>query len=381
MSFQRARGHADAPRDGRDRQRPVDMRFHQPDGAGQPRVVAVEAAERDQRLRVGRGARLIVDEDARHIERHRHAEPRADQMQHQVEGRRGAAGGEDRPVDDIAVGADVGARKGGGEILQILPVGRRGAAFQQAGARRAARCRPRCRRRRAPLVRPGGSLQRGPPSRSACRSRRWRSAHRSSASRRSARNGDRQAGGGDGRLAVDRDELPVEHGRAGDAVRGAQRIDRRGDAHDRRAGKHQQRQPERGSSERKMTWLRFSSSDFVKCEAWPRKAGDVAGTIHGRPNCPPAHASASTAGAGVGRGSPGARDCHAAGHEPRGLHHLRRHRLGRDAGPQPACAAFAEADRRFGDRRGQGGRGHRALPCARSRDRQAAPRRRASTAR
>jgi hypothetical protein len=26
-------------------------------------------------------------------------------------------------------------------------------------------------------------------------------------------------------------------------------------------------------------------------------------------------------------------------HEPRGLHHLRRHRLGRHAGPQPACAA------------------------------------------
>ena len=141
-------GHAGSPRDGRYRQGPVDMRFHQADGAGKPRVEAVEPAERDERLRVGGGARLVVDEDAGDIERHRHAEACAHQMQHQVEGRRGAAGGEHRPVDDIAVGADVGAGKGGGEILQILPVRRRGAPLEQAGARRAARCRPRCRRRR-----------------------------------------------------------------------------------------------------------------------------------------------------------------------------------------------------------------------------------------
>ena len=131
--LQRASSDAGAPRDRRDRQRLVDMRLHQPDRLGKPRVVAFEAAERDQRLRVGRGARLVVDEDARDIERHRHAEPRAHQMQHQVEGRRGAAGGEDRPVDDIAVGPHVGAGEGGGEILHVLPVRRRRAAFEQAG--------------------------------------------------------------------------------------------------------------------------------------------------------------------------------------------------------------------------------------------------------
>ena len=36
-------------------------------------------------------------------------------------------------------------------------------------------------------------------------------------------------------------------------------------------------------------------------------------------------------------------DIDAACHEPRGLHHLRRHRLGRHAGSQPACAALAQS--------------------------------------
>ena len=85
-------GDAGPPGDRGDGQRLVDMRLHQPDRLREPRIVAVEPAERDQRLRVGRGARLVVDEDAGDIERHGHAEPRADEMQHQVEGRRGAAG-------------------------------------------------------------------------------------------------------------------------------------------------------------------------------------------------------------------------------------------------------------------------------------------------
>ena len=117
-----------------DGQRRVDMRLHQPDRLGEPRIVAVEPAERDQRLRVGGGAGLVVDEDARDIERHGHAEPRADQMEHQVEGRRGAAGGEDRSVDDVAVGPHIVAGKGGGEILQVFPMGGGGAPFEQAGA-------------------------------------------------------------------------------------------------------------------------------------------------------------------------------------------------------------------------------------------------------
>ena len=37
------------------------------------------------------------------------------------------------PVDDVAVGAHVGLREGGGEILHVLPMGGRGAALEQAG--------------------------------------------------------------------------------------------------------------------------------------------------------------------------------------------------------------------------------------------------------
>ena len=109
------------------------MRLHQTDRLGKARVVALEAAERDQRLRIGRSTRLVVDEDAGDIERHRHAEARAHEMQHQVEGRRGAAGGEHRPVDDVAVGPDVGAGESRREILHVFPMGRRRAAFEQAG--------------------------------------------------------------------------------------------------------------------------------------------------------------------------------------------------------------------------------------------------------
>src|SRR3546814_2671151 len=72
----------------------------EPDGGGDARLVAGEAAEGDQRLSVGRRVRLVVDEDARHLEGQRIAEATADQVQHEVEGRRGAAAGEAAAVDD-----------------------------------------------------------------------------------------------------------------------------------------------------------------------------------------------------------------------------------------------------------------------------------------
>ena len=83
------------------------MGFHHADRLGKTGIVTVEASERDEGLGVGRPPRLIVDEQACDIERNGHAEARADEMEHEVERRRCAASGEDRSIDDIAVGADI----------------------------------------------------------------------------------------------------------------------------------------------------------------------------------------------------------------------------------------------------------------------------------
>src|SRR3546814_13343973 len=52
---------------------------------------------------------------------------------HEVEGRRGAAAGEAAAVDDEAVRAHCDLRKARGEVLEVLPMGRRRAAVEQAG--------------------------------------------------------------------------------------------------------------------------------------------------------------------------------------------------------------------------------------------------------
>src|SRR3546814_15001640 len=53
---------------------------------------------------------------------------------HEVEGRRGAAAGEAAAVDDEAVRAHCDLRKARGEVLEVLPMGRRRAAVEKAGA-------------------------------------------------------------------------------------------------------------------------------------------------------------------------------------------------------------------------------------------------------
>jgi hypothetical protein len=55
--------------------------------------------------------------------------------------------------------------------------------------------------------------------------------------------------------------------------------------------------------------------------------------------------------------------------EPRGLHHLCRHRVGQHAGPQPACAAQPQQIADSAIDAAKAGRGHRPLPRARPRDR------------
>src|SRR3546814_5052991 len=123
-----------APRDGSRGKGAVEARPQEPDGGGDARLVAGEAAEGDQGLSVGRRVRLGVDEDARHLEGQRIAEATADQVQHEVEGRRGAAAGEAAAVDDEAVRAHCDLRKARGEVLEVLPMGRRRAAVEKAGA-------------------------------------------------------------------------------------------------------------------------------------------------------------------------------------------------------------------------------------------------------
>jgi hypothetical protein len=54
----------------------------------------------------------------------------------------------------------------------------------------------------------------------------------------------------------------------------------------------------------------------------------------------------------------------AADHEPRGLHHLCRHRIGRHAGPQPACAPLAQGSPKAPSRRPRRGRRWCIAMCA-----------------
>lgn len=110
------------------------MGFHQPHGAGEAGIEAVEATERDQWLRVGCGAGLVVDEDRGDIERHRHAEARARGCG--VRSKVGEAPPlvKTRPVDDVAIGPHVNAGECDGKVLHVLPVGGGVAALQQAGA-------------------------------------------------------------------------------------------------------------------------------------------------------------------------------------------------------------------------------------------------------
>ena len=94
--------------------------------------MVIQAAKCDQRLGVFPGLSFLMDKHAGHVERGGDTKMRPHQIQHQIEGWRGAAGGEHRTVDDIAVTADIRVGIGGGEILKILPVRCRRASVQQS---------------------------------------------------------------------------------------------------------------------------------------------------------------------------------------------------------------------------------------------------------
>jgi hypothetical protein len=157
-------------------------------------------------------------------------------MQHKVEGGRGSARGEHRPVDHITVRAHIGARKGSREILHVFPVGRSRAPFQQSGA---------AEQPGAGLDAAAGARRLGDPAYPGNQRMRSLLARAKAADEDQhigffrcielAADGNRQAARGHGGLTVDGDDLPVEHRFAGHAVGGAQRVDRGCHAHQRRA--------------------------------------------------------------------------------------------------------------------------------------------------
>jgi hypothetical protein len=214
-------------------QRLVDMRLHQPDRLRQARVVAVEPAERDQRLRVGRGACLIVDEHL--ATSSATAMPSRERTRCSIRSKVGEAPPlrEDRTVDDVAVGAHVGVGKGGGEILQIFPM-----VVAARPSSKPARPSSQPPASTPPTAAPSRALRMpceqvaGVPYR-ACRSRRPPSARRLAVRRRSFRS--TATGRPDVVTAACRlaRRASSRNRSAGDAVCGAQRIDCRGDAHDR----------------------------------------------------------------------------------------------------------------------------------------------------
>ena len=235
------------------------LSFHHAHRGREPRVVLVEAAERDQRLRVGARVGLLVDEDAGDIEGRRHAVAHAYQMQHEVEGRRGAARGEGVGVDDVAVGNDLDVREGGGEILEVFPVGRHAPSLQQAGAgeqpgaRFDAAGHGRGRRGPADLRKKHAPVD----GRGAEAGNHGEDVGAPGGIEAFARN--RHAAGSGNGCAIGRDQPPAEDLALLDPVGGAQRIDRGGDRHDRRA-----RQDEEGDVQARAGGIE-DGGGFVMC--------------------------------------------------------------------------------------------------------------------
>eukprot|EP01136_Pigoraptor_vietnamica_P006590 Opistho-1_new@39680 len=112
--------------------RPLDRRIHQPGGAGERRVLLLDAGGQRQRLAVAAGARPLHHELVRHLGGDALAVARLDQRQHQVERRDAAGAGEPVAVDDEQV---LGERNLG-ELLadrrEVLPVDGGAVAVEEA---------------------------------------------------------------------------------------------------------------------------------------------------------------------------------------------------------------------------------------------------------
>ncbi len=105
--------------DSSDRYRFFDGSFHDTDSSGEPWFGRFESTGRHPGLPVSRKMLLIVDEDAGDVEGDRHPVLGANQMQHHVQCRRGAARGEAIAVDNVAVCHGMHGRESRGELLDI----------------------------------------------------------------------------------------------------------------------------------------------------------------------------------------------------------------------------------------------------------------------
>ena len=111
----------------------VDPRLHACQSLCDARVKAVVGGGGRGNLRVGTGARG-GQEGRGNLAGYSGAVAGADQMQHQVSGRGGAACGKALAVDHPAVGDDINLRVGGGEVLQVFPMHCGAVTGEQTGA-------------------------------------------------------------------------------------------------------------------------------------------------------------------------------------------------------------------------------------------------------
>ena len=289
-----------------------------------------EPAERDERLRVRPRMRLVVDEHARHIERHRRAEPA--RIRCSIRSNAGDAPPAviTRPSITKRSATHLGVAVARREVLEVLPVRRRAPARPAPRPRRAPRPPTRC----PPPPRSAAAAAAAAPAAAGRRAAARRSPRPPPAGRRAASavqrplHRQRQPAGQLDRRAVGADHPPGDALVAADPVAGPHRVEHRGHRHHRRPG-----------------------STSTVTESGSSGGGEQA---HCAMDQSPLRASVKSGrrirAIAASRDRQGEADGPAT--EPRGVHHLRRHRRRRHHRPLGQGAGHAAPDRRRGDRGG-----------------------------